>query len=149
LVDLVIEATSAGRETATRKAMGLEPFSTGIGVSVATKLLHKKRPALLPILDAEAIFRSYLQDRDPDWRTCGPSVRRALERIQVDLRAKSNASGWSALEASWPWLTRIELFDIVWWEHDRPRRLVAQKRPAPPNCLMTRGQKCNGSCPPR
>jgi hypothetical protein len=32
----------------------------GIGASVATKTLHKKRPALIPILDKMAIFGAYM-----------------------------------------------------------------------------------------
>ncbi len=32
----------------------------GFAASVATKVLHKKRPALIPILDNEAIFGAYM-----------------------------------------------------------------------------------------
>jgi hypothetical protein len=31
----------------------------GFGASVATKTLHKKRPALIPVLDNMAIFGAY------------------------------------------------------------------------------------------
>ena len=40
-------------------------------VSTATKLLHKKRPGLIPILDNREIFGAYL---NPDWPKC-PSAR--------------------------------------------------------------------------
>lgn len=149
MVELVTFTTNVGRNTEARRVAGLEPFPTGIGVSVATKLLHKKRPELLPVLDNQAIFVSYLGEKEPDWRNCGPAVCRALEAIQRDLRHPSNEVGWAALSTQWPWLTRVELFDIIWWEYDAPRRRLAQRRPATFACLMVRGMKCNASCPDR
>jgi hypothetical protein len=149
LVDLIAVTTNVGRDARARRAGGLEAWPTGIGVSVATKLLHKKRPALLPIIDTQAIFEGYLALKDPGWENPGPSVRTALETIQADVTSPRNAAGWSQLESRWPWLTRIELFDIVWWEHDGPRRHLKQKRGAPFSCLLTNGQSCNGACPSR
>lgn len=35
----------------------------GLAASVATKVLHKKRPALIPILDNQAIFGAYMNPR--------------------------------------------------------------------------------------
>ena len=36
----------------------------GFGASLATKVLHKKRPALIPVMDNQAIFGAYM---NPDW----------------------------------------------------------------------------------
>ena len=41
---------------------GLEGFAA----SVATKVLHKKRPKLIPILDNEAIFGAYMNPKWPE-----------------------------------------------------------------------------------
>jgi Family of unknown function (DUF6308) len=38
----------------------------GFAASVATKLLHKKRPKLIPILDNEAIFGAYMNPKWPE-----------------------------------------------------------------------------------
>ena len=38
----------------------------GFAASVATKVLHKKRPKLLPILDNEAIFGTYMNLKWPE-----------------------------------------------------------------------------------
>ena len=38
----------------------------GFAASVATKLLHKKRPKLIPILDNEAIFGAYMNLKWPE-----------------------------------------------------------------------------------
>src|SRR5260370_28723042 len=37
----------------------------GFGTSTATKVLHKKRPGLIPILDNQAIFGAYLDPPSP------------------------------------------------------------------------------------
>ena len=37
----------------------------GFAASVATKVLHKKRPRLIPILDDQAIFGAYMNPRWP------------------------------------------------------------------------------------
>jgi hypothetical protein len=82
VTELVVVTTRAGREEAVRRAARLDPLANGIGVSVATKLLHKKRPALVSILDNEAIFRDYLGQTPPDAGEVarGP-VRTALTSI--------------------------------------------------------------------
>ena len=38
----------------------------GFGASVATKVLHKKRPELIPILDNQAIFGAYMYSSWPE-----------------------------------------------------------------------------------
>ena len=40
-----------------------------IGASLATKTLHKKRPALIPILDNQAIFGAYMNPSWPERRS--------------------------------------------------------------------------------
>jgi hypothetical protein len=47
---------------------------SGFAASVATKVLHKKRPDLIPILDNEAIFGAYMNPRWPDQRASQDSV---------------------------------------------------------------------------
>jgi hypothetical protein len=97
----------------------------GFAASVATKVLHKKRPALIPILDNQAIFGAYLNPRWPDRRSSVESVyaqsriREALECIWIDLTRAANDAAWSALADVEPTRSRIELFDMVWWMHFR------------------------------
>ena len=65
----------------------------GFAVSVATKVLHKKRPATVPILDNQAIFGAYMNPDWPDRRSETDSVcsrnriREALEWIWTHLTA--------------------------------------------------------------
>ena len=97
----------------------------GFAASVATKVLHKKRPRLIPILDNQAIFGAYMNPHWPGQRSATDSVyaeariRDALEWISADLTRQENTDAWAALSAIEPTRSRIELFDMVWWEHFR------------------------------
>lgn len=97
----------------------------GFACSVASKVLHKKRPALIPILDNQAIFGAYLDPRWPATPSRTESVygrgriRSALDAIHADLVREENGATWSRLAALRPGRTRIQLFDMVWWSYFR------------------------------
>ena len=97
----------------------------GFAASVATKVLHKKRPATIPILDNQAIFGAYMNDRWPRQRSSADSVYlssrvlEALEWIHKDLTRIENKTAWRELATVEPTRTRIELFDSVWWMYFR------------------------------
>jgi Family of unknown function (DUF6308) len=97
----------------------------GILASVATKTLHKKRPALIPVLDNRAIFDAYLDPRWPGLHTRGEGTGRvdrtkgALDSIAYDLVRPENAAVWPRLHELQPERSRIELFDMVWWMYFR------------------------------
>jgi uncharacterized protein (DUF2342 family) len=107
----------------------------GFAASVATKILHKKRPSLIPILDNQAIFGAYMNPRWPARRASTSSVyartriRHALELISIDLTRQVNRPAWERLAAAEGRRSRIELFDMVWWVHFRRLEPV---RPASP-----------------
>lgn len=97
----------------------------GFAASVATKILHKKRPALIPILDNQAIFGAYL---NPSWPTRLSSrdsvyakarIKEALEWIAFDLARSENTSIWRQLQEIEPRRSLIEIFDMVWWVYFR------------------------------
>jgi hypothetical protein len=50
----------------------------GVGLSKATKALHRKRPALIPMLDS--VVQKYLADDDPGAQA--PFAERALELVR-------------------------------------------------------------------
>jgi hypothetical protein len=97
----------------------------GFAASVATKVLHKKRPRLVPILDNQAIFGAYMNPKWPEQRSATESVyaqariREALEWIWTDLTRADNTDAWTALPGLEPVRSRIGLSDMVWWEHFR------------------------------
>jgi hypothetical protein len=100
----------------------------GIGASVATKTLHKKRPALIPVLDNMAIFGAYMYPLWPDKRALAetikavPRIKEALDWIAVDVTRPENEAAWARLQQIEPERSLIELFDIVWWMHFSPLR---------------------------
>ena len=104
----------------------------GFAASVATKVLHKKRPALIPILDNEAIFGAYMSPTWPEQRASMESVystsriREALDWICFDVTRPENEDVWPVLNRSHPSRTRIELFDMAWWMQFRSVQPVAR-----------------------
>jgi hypothetical protein len=96
-----------------------------VGASLATKTLHKKRPALIPILDNQAIFGAYMNPLWPARRSfmdtikAVPRIKEALDWIAADIRRPENESVWSQLHTIEPKRSRIELFDMVWWMYFR------------------------------
>lgn len=120
-----LESSLAGDRDRTAAVIAQMAEWPGFAASVATKVLHKKRPATIPILDNQAIFGAYM---NPDWpvlRSSAESVysrsriREALEWIWTDLVAPENQSAWQGLQALEPARSRIELFDMVWWMYFR------------------------------
>jgi uncharacterized protein DUF6308 len=120
--------TTDGERQVIAELIGVMTRWPGVGASVATKTLHKKRPALIPVLDNMAIFGAYMY---PLWPEKGalaetikavPRIREALDWIAVDVTRPENESVWMRLEEIEPERSRIELFDMVWWMHFSPLR---------------------------
>lgn len=97
----------------------------GFAASVASKVLHKKRPALVPIMDNEAIFGAYLNPSWPTQRARTESIYgvqrigAAVDAIHRDITRHENQATWGALHRQVPGRFRIELFDMVWWSYFR------------------------------
>lgn len=99
----------------------------GFGASMATKVLHKKRPHLILLLDNQSIFGAYLNKNWPGQlsnrhsiKTSGP-IEEALRSIRYDIRRPENRGVWPALQAIEPSHSLIELFDCVWWVYFRSK----------------------------
>lgn len=97
----------------------------GFGASTATKVLHKKRPRLIPILDNQAIFGAYMNPLWPDRSSLTETVKsptrikEALDWIAFDLVRDENHETWTRLQEIEPKRSRIQLFDSVWWIYFR------------------------------
>jgi hypothetical protein len=92
--------------------------TSGIKASIATKMLHPKRRATVPVCDNDAIFGSFLQ---PGWRPGDTATGRkdtvlaALEAIHHCLTRPENRSAWDCLQKAYPRYQLVELFDMTWW----------------------------------
>jgi hypothetical protein len=106
---------------------------TGFGSSLATKVLHKKRPELIPILDNQAIYGAYMNRFWPEKRSLQDTVKdrriieKALKWIRYDLNRPENRVVWPRLQEVEPTFTLIELFDCVWWTYFRTLEPVNRK----------------------
>jgi hypothetical protein len=106
----------------------------GIAASVATKILHKKRPALIPILDNQAIFGAYMDPEWPQKPARNDSVRdqnlicSALDWIAYDLNRPENERAWSFLSVLELRHHQIEIFDSVWWMYFRTIQPIKQRK---------------------
>ena len=126
-----LEETSGGERSQVAELVGTVARWPGFACSVATKVLHKKRPGLIPILDNQAIFGAYL---NPAWPGV-PSGRQsvystarilaAVEAIHADLVRPANQPTWASLQERRPERTRVQLFDMVWWSYFRRLEPIA------------------------
>jgi hypothetical protein len=125
LPDKALSETTDGERQVVAEVIAAMTTWPGIGASVATKTLHKKRPALIPILDNMAIFGAYMYPLWPETRARAdtikalPRIKEALDWIAEDLMRPENASVWPQLQAIEPTRSRIELFDMIWWMYFR------------------------------
>jgi hypothetical protein len=124
------ETTDSERQTVADVVAAMTTWP-GFGASVATKTLHKKRPALIPILDNMAIFGAYMYPLWPGKRARAETIKdvvrikAALDWIAEDLTRPENASVWPQLHAIEPTRSRIDLFDMIWWMYFRRVEPVA------------------------
>ena len=100
----------------------------GFASSVATKLLHKKRPTLIPVLDNQAIYGAYMNPKWPQQPARTDSIKsldlinKALEWVAFDLNRPENISAWTALQEIEPNHSRIQIFDSIWWMYFREQQ---------------------------
>lgn len=121
-------ATSEAERADIANLIGVMTSWPGVGASVSTKTLHKKRPELIPILDNMAIFGAYMNPLWPQQRAkedtikAVPRIKEALDWIAFDVTRRENEAVWERLQEIEPDRSRIELFDMVWWMYFSPRR---------------------------
>ncbi len=94
----------------------------GFASSLATKIIHPKRRASVPLLDNRAIYGTLLRaDWAPGDNPRGGTVSSrdriatALAAVRWAVALPDNRKVWETLEKSYPYRSRIELFDICWW----------------------------------
>jgi hypothetical protein len=120
-----LEETTGEDRDAVARLIGEMTSWPWVGASLATKTLHKKRPALIPVLDNQAIFGAYMNPGWPGRRSLAdtvksaPRIREALEWITQDLTRAENLATWRELHRLEPERSRIELFDMIWWRYFR------------------------------
>lgn len=93
---------------------------SGFGPARCTKMLHKKRPALIPIIDSwqlQAWHMSALSWSTTDMAEVVFSIRGMIAPQLNELRKLSNEL--RRIEPSLPRLSALRLYDILFWELSR------------------------------
>jgi hypothetical protein len=90
----------------------------GVGSSKITKILHKKRPRLIPIVDSELVAGKYLGSNLPSASDVPEYLVAATKHIRKDLTSENNSETLIALqERLWQekqiHLTPLRIFDIL------------------------------------
>jgi hypothetical protein len=84
----------------------------GVGFAKTTKALHKKRPALVPMLDS--VVQGYLAEDDPG--RDAPFAARAVELVRGYKRELDrNRSAIRAIRRELPALTEVRILDVLIW----------------------------------
>jgi hypothetical protein len=116
-----LEETTDEERQVVARVIGTVADWPGLGASLATKALHKKQPALIPVLDNQAIFGAYMNPQWPgkpsstDTVKGVPRIKETLDWITRDLVRPENEAAWSHLQAMEAGRSRIEVFDMIWW----------------------------------
>jgi hypothetical protein len=112
------DATSAIPWSALTRLFGGFADIRGVGLSKMTKTLHRKRPALIPLLDS--VVQDYLERADPETRSATTFEERAttlvrsykqdLDRNRTALRAIQRELARRGYR-----LTEVRLLDLLIW----------------------------------
>jgi hypothetical protein len=106
----------------------------GVGLSKMTKTLHRKRPALIPMLDS--VVQKYLEDDDLGAQA--PFAERALEFVRgykSDLdrnRVAMRALRRELKRRGYP-LTEVRILDLMIWSVEAQSRRVRSRAPSVPS----------------
>jgi Family of unknown function (DUF6308) len=93
----------------------------GVGYSKLTKTLHRKRPALIPILDS--VVRAYLTQDEPSLPTPFGEYATALVRLtkeDLDLNSRALGELQRELASRGHRLTKVRILDILIWSVSVP-----------------------------
>ena len=94
----------------------------GVGFSKMTKALHRKRPALIPMLDS--VVQAYLtrDDRPAHSGSFGEDATVLVRRYKRDLDRNLSTLHWLQQELARRTyrLTEVRLLDLLIWSHDAP-----------------------------
>ena len=90
----------------------------GIGFSKMTKALHKKRPALIPMLDS--VVQAYLTRDDPSLGSSGSFGERATALVRsykrdLDLNRRALHELRQELASRTYELTEVRILDLLIW----------------------------------
>jgi len=97
----------------------------GIGFSTATKILHTIYPEIIPMIDIP-LQRKYKKEINHSW-TCKKADEILIDFYDNlengDIRKNLNELSAKLIKINLKHLTKIRIFDILWWSYLKAERL--------------------------
>lgn len=99
-----------------------ELMDQGTGLSQALKILHTVYPAIIPMIDS-MLQEQYQVHINPRWIQTNPE--QILYDYYVNLKERLNRKNLADVSnaLNLPCLTKIRVFDIIWWSYLRSERI--------------------------
>jgi hypothetical protein len=99
----------------------------GVGLSRATKVLHTVYPGIIPMVD-NMLQREYHMIRkagNSPWSRDNPSEILAdyYRNLQLSGNRRNLAEVFTKVSGNLPSLTKVGVFDILWWSYLKAKRL--------------------------
>ena len=97
----------------------------GVGLSKTTKILHTLYPDLIPMID-NPLQELYKLKVNPNWTEdqAGQILTDYYENLNLEVNRKNLNKIYSKIvESRIPKLTKVRLFDILWWSFLKAKKL--------------------------
>ena len=97
----------------------------GIGLSTATKVLHTVYPCIIPMIDSMLQAAYTETNSGAEWRKNNSNqIFVAYYNNLKEQPTKDNlAEVYNAVSKNLPGLTKVSVFDILWWSYLKAKRL--------------------------
>lgn len=101
----------------------------GVGLSKATKILHTVYPGIIPMID-NMLQKAYIQTK-PDSRWAENDSNQIFIAYYRNLKKQptknSLAEVYNDVSQNLHGLTKVRVFDIIWWSYLKAQRLREEK----------------------
>jgi len=101
----------------------------GIGLSKTTKVLHTVYPGIIPMVDS-MLQEEYRQTVSPGWTEDSSSkiLIDYYKNLSVEPTRPNLSEIFVEISRNLPGLTKVRVFDILWWSCLKAKRLGSEKR---------------------
>lgn len=99
----------------------------GMGLSQATKVLHTVHPHIFPMIDS-MLQEEYQREVDLAWKQSNPGqiLFDYYMNLKTEPTMRNLASTYVSVSNNLPCLTKVRIFDIIWWSYLRAKKLRSQ-----------------------
>jgi len=129
LDDILMQKADVIQSYANQASVVLERLmDVGIGLSQATKVLHTVYPGIIPMIDS-MLQEEYRRAVDLGWKQDNPG--QILYAYYINLQEQPNGGSlddiYNRVVSNLPCLTKVRVFDIIWWSYLKAKKLGGQR----------------------